>query len=355
MPSISLFFSLISILLSSFFTSCTIKPDETPAPNQRLNVHFHPDYDFTFVSPLLQETLPFKQGDRLELLGWLVFQDIIDALQEKSLTSTTWRASIYPAGTPISDDFFLIKLNSPENKWNFELETYWDEQDVFLIHSDSALPAAFLPELTPGDRLKVRLSLIVENIQELDDEGKTQVMITLIPAADEALELISMDILIKETTPPPSYDHPNFDFSIPSNWQLMSDLWQDYQVRQDYYGLGLEEIVTFTSAQKQGEMGAYFSVAAIQIPQGSSLEKQYHLSYDRFLNEFRELAETESSLHDMTGLEISYRRPWGEPWWEFRDLWFEKDGSAYLLSFHAFDLTDYQEDMDFILASFNFK
>ena len=63
-------FSIISILFSSFLTSCVLKPDETPSPNESLNVHFFPDYNYTFVTPLLEEALPFKQGDKLKLSGW---------------------------------------------------------------------------------------------------------------------------------------------------------------------------------------------------------------------------------------------------------------------------------------------
>jgi len=54
------------------------------------------------------------------------------------------------------------------------------------------------------------------------------------------------------------------------------------------------------------------------------------------------------------GYEMRYRRPWGEPWWQFQDIWLEKDGVIYLLSAHAYNLETYQEALDAILESFTF-
>lgn len=52
---------------------------------------------------------------------------------------------------------------------------------------------------------------------------------------------------------------------------------------------------------------------------------------------------------------LRYRRPWGEPWWEFYDLWVEQSDFAYLLSFHALSLQEYQAEIDLILRSFLFS
>jgi len=59
----------------------------------------------------------------------------------------------------------------------------------------------------------------------------------------------------------------------------------------------------------------------------------------------------------LSGYEITYNRPWGEPWWKFQDIWLEKDNVIYVLSFHApptsFDT--YNDVFEQILESFQFK
>ena len=55
---------------------------------------------------------------------------------------------------------------------------------------------------------------------------------------------------------------------------------------------------------------------------------------------------------ELSAIECVYRRPWGEPWYAFRDLWFESNGTAYLLSFHAYALDGFGEAMAAIVDSF---
>jgi hypothetical protein len=59
----------------------------------------------------------------------------------------------------------------------------------------------------------------------------------------------------------------------------------------------------------------------------------------------------------LSGFEINYQRPWGEPWWQFRDIWVEKDAVIYVLSIYAppNDFKQHQDDFDLILNIFNFK
>lgn len=154
---------------------------------------------------------------------------------------------------------------------------------------------------------------------------------------------------------PQVYDDPAFSFEIPTGWQLMSDLWPNYTSGRDYYQLGVTEIVTITTARKQGESGTYFTVASAPLPPGMTLADLFHQAYAPILEEITEGSEQTVELAGMTGYEMRYRRPWGEPWWWFQDLWLEKGGTVYVLSFHALSRETFQESSAGILANFSFK
>lgn len=154
---------------------------------------------------------------------------------------------------------------------------------------------------------------------------------------------------------PQVYQNLAFTFEIPAGWQLMSDLWPNYAAGRDYYQLGVTEIVMITTARKQGEFGAYFAVASAPLPPDISLEDLFHQAYAPILDQVTDQSEAAVELAGMTGYEMRYRRPWGEPWWWFQDLWLEKDGTVYVLSFHGLTQESFQERSTEILANFHFK
>lgn len=155
-------------------------------------------------------------------------------------------------------------------------------------------------------------------------------------------------------TPTRSFSHAEFRFEYPSAWQTMSELWGTHQLQANYYGLEAEELAALTSVRKRGEMGIWFSVAKRPLDDTSLSALVENL----YTNAQPAVADLERSTRQVGGQEaitVRYRRPWGEPWWEFYDLWLEKDGSAFLLSFHALSLDSYTADIDLILQSFSFQ
>lgn len=152
---------------------------------------------------------------------------------------------------------------------------------------------------------------------------------------------------------PQTFTGEGFSFQYPENWQTMAELWEErYQPGKDYYQLGVTEIITVTSAQEQGGSGIWFAVASAPLPGGLDLEACYRQIYAPYLSEFRDFTEQPVTVNGLEGFEIRYSRPWGEPWWQFRDVWLESGGMIYLLSFHAGTLEPYQAEADFILESF---
>lgn len=134
----------------------------------------------------------------------------------------------------------------------------------------------------------------------------------------------------------------------------MSELWGTYQLKEDFYGLGAQELVALTSVRKKGETGIWFSVA--RKPLNSELfTTLIENTYAQANPEIVERQQSTVQLGGLTAQAFRYRRPWGEPWWEFYDLWVEKDTTAYLLSFHALSLDEFQAEIDLILQSFSFQ
>ncbi len=165
---------------------------------------------------------------------------------------------------------------------------------------------------------------------------------------------------------PPLFDSPllfeneEFSFTIPAGWQTMEELWErPRELGRDYYALGLEEIIMITNAQVQvdGPFSAYFAIASSPLAGGTDLETRFHQTYDPLLPDLREASQQKFDNGALSGFEIAYQRPWGEPWWQFHDIWIEKDAVIYVLSFHATpnDFKQHQDDFDLILKSFGFK
>ena len=159
---------------------------------------------------------------------------------------------------------------------------------------------------------------------------------------------------------PRLFENDEFSFTIPAGWQTMEELWQKPQdPGRDYYALGVEEIIMITNARVQadGTYSSYFAVASSPLAGGIDLETRFHQTYDPLIPELREVSQGEFEAGALSGLEITYQRPWGEPWWQFHDLWVEKDAVIYVLSFHDSpnDFKQNQNDFDLILDSFSFK
>ncbi len=165
--------------------------------------------------------------------------------------------------------------------------------------------------------------------------------------------------------PPPfesplPFENDIFSFTIPAGWQTMEELWERPQeIGRDYYGLGVGEIIMITNARVQadGTYSTYFAVASSPLAGGTDLETRFHQTYDPLIPDLREVSQQKFNSGTLSGPEITYQRPWGEPWWQFRDIWVEKDAVIYVLSFHGSpnDFETYKDDLELILQSFSFK
>ncbi len=171
------------------------------------------------------------------------------------------------------------------------------------------------------------------------------------------ITLIALCLVACQPSGPGLFDHPAFSFTYPADWQLMSELYENQQGGGDYYQLGLDVIEMVTSTRKPGRSSVYFAVASTPLPPGSDLETVFHQTYAGIADQLREVSEETIPFGEQQAYAITYQRPFGEPWWQFRDIWLEKDGTIYLLSFHAMPgkFQESAEEFQAILDQFIWK
>ena len=111
---------------------------------------------------------------------------------------------------------------------------------------------------------------------------------------------------------PTVYDDSDFSFQYPETWQTMTDLWGDrYQPGQEYYQLGVNEIIMVTSVQKQGESGAWFAVASTPLAETIDLEHLVSETYAPFMDTLQDYTERNTTVAGTDGFEVTYKRPVG--------------------------------------------
>jgi TolB protein len=152
-------------------------------------------------------------------------------------------------------------------------------------------------------------------------------------------------------TPTPASGKSDFEnevyaFSLPTGWK-----WKISS--GDYFDLEVEQQV---SAQSQSKPTAIFTVAAVALAEGETLQTRFDLAYQNG-PQIEQVTTDTLSLSDVDGIEIFYQRPWGEPWWEFHDIWLEKNGVVYVLSCRTYLNSFAAREQGFasILDSFAFK
>jgi hypothetical protein len=155
-----------------------------------------------------------------------------------------------------------------------------------------------------------------------------------------------------------AYELDSFSFTIPAGWQTHEEVWGSPMAEDaDFYRLGVSTAATIQYPPEKGKGNAFFSVATSPLGEGEDLESRFNLAYQNPVPEIEEVSQQEFDLGELTGFEITYKRPWGEPWWRFQDVWLEKDGVVYVLSFHTAPTRweTYTETLTQILDSFSFK
>lgn len=132
------------------------------------------------------------------------------------------------------------------------------------------------------------------------------------------------------------YDGDGFSFTIPPQWATFEEVWDRPQpTGVDFYGLGVETLVTIQTPTKPGKGVMFFSVAGAPLADGETLPTRFQQAYAEPIPAIEDAQEETLDFNGSTAYATTYRRPWGEPWWQFRDVWLEQEDMVYVLSFHC--------------------
>jgi len=163
---------------------------------------------------------------------------------------------------------------------------------------------------------------------------------------------------VGKSTKARTFDNEDFSFTIPAGWKTMQEVWGDKAAEgQEYKSLGVYEIVTIQYPPYKGKGNIFFTVATSPLLEGQTLASRFDEAYADPLPEIRNASQQAFEQGGFSGYEIIYERPWGEPWWKFRDIWLERDGMIYVLSFHcsAGSFDSNADTFNQIVESFQFK
>lgn len=150
------------------------------------------------------------------------------------------------------------------------------------------------------------------------------------------------------------YEYFNLSFKYPLSWRPMGEVSESYQKGRDFMWMGLTEDLTVTSVKKVEEKGAYFSVASLESTDGR-IDADIDFIYALNEADMRNFSKRPITFGGINAQMATYDRIWQNQWYQFHDVWIDKGGLLYLLSFRADDLSLYQSEMDMILDSFTFK
>lgn len=163
---------------------------------------------------------------------------------------------------------------------------------------------------------------------------------------------------VGKSTKARTFNSEDFSFTIPAGWKTMQEVWNNNAgTGQEYYGLGVKEVVMIQYPPEKGKGNVFFAVSTSALEEGQTLASRFDEAYADPLPEIRNASQQVFEQGGFSGYEIIYERPWGEPWWKFRDIWLERDGMIYVLSFHcspgSFDTN--ADTFNQIVESFQFK
>jgi len=153
-------------------------------------------------------------------------------------------------------------------------------------------------------------------------------------------------------------DNEYFSFNIPDGWKTKEEVFgNDAASGQEFKGLGVQELVFIQYPSGKGQGKAFFVVASAPLVEGEDLLSRITRVYQSAIPEIKDSSQASFEKGKFVGYEISYRRPWGEPWYQFRDVWIEHNGMVYVLSIYAVQgsIDKYSEPYQQILDSFQFK
>jgi len=128
-------------------------------------------------------------------------------------------------------------------------------------------------------------------------------------------------------------------FEYPGSWRTVEEIFGKPSGKTREPEFDADILVTVTNAIPSpfGEKyTAWCTLMTRPNREGQDLLSMVNSSYSILKNyPDSEISLLETSVNGNTAVEKVYRRPRGEPWYQVKDVWIEKDNIAYILSCYS--------------------
>ncbi|MGV8026631.1 MAG: hypothetical protein AB2L18_08745 [Anaerolineaceae bacterium] len=190
------------------------------------------------------------------------------------------------------------------------------------------------------------------------NEQKKELFVTLLFVTCLSCSFLTPEKKVNVSTETRTFENEFLSFTIPAGWGTKEEVWERQNIlAEDFNGLGVREIISIQHSPIQGQVGGSFALESSSSASGEDLESRFTQTYKNPYITFKDVSKQPFKRGALSGHEIIYTRPIGEPWWQFHDIWLEKDGLLYILSFHTLTngFENYSATFDQILDSFQFE
>lgn len=151
-----------------------------------------------------------------------------------------------------------------------------------------------------------------------------------------------------------NYENDEIAFNYPANWKTSSNFYYDRI-------LNASEVVEVLDPESGDFQLKYTTLVRIErknmIPD-QNLKQVFNDTYSSFnQSNIQFLSEKSTTVDGVIAYEKIYKMPHGEPWYQIRDVWLEKNGKIYIICCWTLpgNFEKAQKEFDMIINSLNIK
>jgi len=154
------------------------------------------------------------------------------------------------------------------------------------------------------------------------------------------------------------YSSNGVSFDYPDDWGPISQVFPKYEMQHDPE-LNADELAIIVDAGSSTGQGEKYSVSVHimkrDLPSGVSLKSLFDQTYED--KSYVMISDDTATINGIQAYIKVYKKPHGEPWYQVKDVWLEKDGEVYIISCWALPsgFAELQDKFNIIIDSFTIE
>jgi sulfatase maturation enzyme AslB (radical SAM superfamily) len=151
-----------------------------------------------------------------------------------------------------------------------------------------------------------------------------------------------------------SYENNEISFDYPAGWETSSNFYYDRVLNASE----VAEILDPESGDFQLKYTTLVRIERKNMTSGQNLKQIFNNTYSAFnQSNIQFISENNTTVDGAIAYEKVYKMPHGEPWYQIRDVWLEKNGKIYIICCWTLpgNFEKVQKDFDMIINSFHVK